>query len=198
LAAAERVFAEKGFDGARMDQIAREAKVNKALIYYYFKGKEKLFLAVLDDLFTALTSAVESGGRMVSSPMEQLLNMISAYFDFVNGRRTYPHIVQREMIGGGRFLDAMAQHLEPIYEMGKAVIERGIQIGQFRRVNPGQLLFSVVAMIAFYFSAAVLFGKVTRTNALSPENVALRKTEILELLQQGLLTNLRSRSTGED
>jgi TetR/AcrR family transcriptional regulator len=170
-----------------VDQIARQAKVNKALIYYYFRGKKRLFMAVLDDLFSALLAVVESGAKAPGSAEKRLFSMIGAYFDFVNSRRTYPHIVQREMIGGGKFLEAMAQHIRPLHELGKRVIAEGIQEGHFEKVDPGQFLFSVVALIAFYFSAAKLFGLVTKTDALSPARLALRRREILELLRRGIL-----------
>src|SRR6202044_4046567 len=58
LAAAAQEFAEHGIAGARTDAIAREARVNKALIYYYFKDKETLYGAVLDEAFSGLKTAV--------------------------------------------------------------------------------------------------------------------------------------------
>ena len=58
LQAAAHEFAEHGIAGARTDAIAREARVNKALLYYYFKDKETLYGAVLDNAFSGLKSAV--------------------------------------------------------------------------------------------------------------------------------------------
>ena len=58
LQAAAKEFAEHGIAGARTDAIAREARVNKALLYYYFKDKETLYGAVLDDAFSGLKSTV--------------------------------------------------------------------------------------------------------------------------------------------
>src|SRR5258708_28635908 len=58
LRAAAHEFAEHGIAGARTDAIASEARVNKALLYYYFKDKEKLYGAVLDNAFSAIKSKV--------------------------------------------------------------------------------------------------------------------------------------------
>ena len=58
LKAAGREFAEHGIAGARTDTIAQEARVNKALLYYYFKDKETLYAAVLDDAFSGLLQTV--------------------------------------------------------------------------------------------------------------------------------------------
>src|ERR1700676_5136854 len=56
VAAAEQIFAEQGLAGARMDEIARAAKVNKALLYYYFRSKEELYRFVLDTLLSQLST----------------------------------------------------------------------------------------------------------------------------------------------
>src|SRR6202166_4832350 len=62
VATAEQIFAEQGLAGARMDSIARRAKVNKALLYYYFRSKEALHRFVLDALLSQLRAGVEERG----------------------------------------------------------------------------------------------------------------------------------------
>src|SRR5580704_18909734 len=90
LKAAAQEFAEHGIAGARTDAIAREAKVNKALIYYYFKDKETLYGAVLDDAFSGLKTAVF---RVLDSELpsrEKILAYVAAYFDFWPPTRCIP------------------------------------------------------------------------------------------------------------
>src|SRR5580698_11256967 len=58
VATAEQIFAEQGLAGARMDEIARAAKVNKALLYYYFRSKEELYRFVLETLLSQLRRRV--------------------------------------------------------------------------------------------------------------------------------------------
>ncbi len=195
LAAAENVFAQKGFDGARMDEIARKAGVNKALIYYYFPSKERLFRAVLDDFFGALQQTIEAVALSAEPPAHRFFRMVTAYFDFVDGRRTYPQIVQRETIGRGRFFKAIAGHIEPMYRLSTQLISECVRRGLFHRADPGHLILSVVGLIVFYFNSARLFGMVARTDALSQEAVALRKREIIELLHRGLLTERGRKET---
>ena len=188
LKAAERAFAEKGFDGARIADIARKARLNKAMIYYFFKSKKQLCEAVLDDLYADLHGAIRAATKSLSDPVELFFAMVTGYFDFVNQRRTYPQIIQREVTGGGKFLSTIAQHLHPMYRDARRTIEAAIRCGRFRRVDPGQLLLSAVGLIVFYFNSARIFGMVARTNPLSPAKVALRKREIVELLKRGVLT----------
>src|SRR5690348_16703996 len=83
LQAAAQEFAEHGIAGARTDEIAREARVNKALLYYYFKDKETLYGAVLDDAFSGLKATVFRVLDSELPPREKMMAYAGAYFDFV-------------------------------------------------------------------------------------------------------------------
>ena len=74
-------FAEKGYDGARIDYISKMAGVNKALIYYHFKSKEELFTAVINDLFEqAVSVSIEPTGTSVR---ENLIQVVEHFIDFL-------------------------------------------------------------------------------------------------------------------
>jgi AcrR family transcriptional regulator len=83
LDAAMREFALEGVAGARTEAIARAAKVNKALLYYYFKDKEALFGAVMDRVFTELTSSIDAAIKSDLPPKDKFLAYVRAHFDFV-------------------------------------------------------------------------------------------------------------------
>src|SRR5579859_300572 len=109
--AAVREFSREGMAGARTDAIARAAKVNKALLYYYFKDKDALYGAVLDQVFSGLIACV---GEVLSRdlpPREKLLAYAGAHFDYIASHPLYPRIVQGEMMGAGR---GRSTHLERI------------------------------------------------------------------------------------
>src|SRR6201987_842997 len=80
VATAEQIFAEQGLAGARMDEIARAAKVNKALLYYYFRSKEELYRFVLETLLSQLRARV--GARHAGSlrPSKRLAAVIDNFF----------------------------------------------------------------------------------------------------------------------
>src|SRR6202790_396333 len=82
LQAAVREFADQGIAGARTDAIARAAKVNKALLYYYFKDKEALYGAVLDQVFGGLIGCVGEVFSRGLPPREKILGYAGAHFDF--------------------------------------------------------------------------------------------------------------------
>src|ERR1700675_702578 len=111
LQAAVREFANEGVSGARTDAIARAAKVNKALLYYYFTDKEALYGAVLDQVFGGLIACVGEALSRKLRPREKIIAYAGAHFDYVASHPLYPRIVQGEMMGAGR---GTANHLEPI------------------------------------------------------------------------------------
>src|SRR5215471_21041140 len=96
LKAAVREFAGEGVAGARTDAIARKAGVNKALLYYYFKDKEALYQAVLDEVFSGLRAAVEGALSLRLSPRERLIAYLRAHFDYIASNPLYSRIVHAE------------------------------------------------------------------------------------------------------
>src|SRR5436190_5364065 len=140
LNAAVTEFSREGPAGARTDAIARAAKVNKALLYYYFKDKESLHGAVLDQVFGGLWVAV---GEVLSRdlpPREKILAYAGAHFDYIARHPLYPRIVQGEMMGAGR---GNSKHLERIVKkyfqplLGRLseVLRQGKESGDFRAVD---------------------------------------------------------------
>lgn len=104
LQAAERVFAQKGYDAARIDQIAAEAGVNKALIYYYFKNKrallEELFERFFRESAALLVSYVQHGG-LDSSPTPEADRIFENYFSYFEAKRDLLRIMLMESLKSG-------------------------------------------------------------------------------------------------
>src|SRR2546425_12748921 len=94
LQAAVREFAQEGVAGARTDAIARAAGVNKALLYYYFKDKETLYGAVLDQVFGGLKESIGAALSSDLPPREKLLAYVGAHFDYIASHPLYPRITQ--------------------------------------------------------------------------------------------------------
>src|SRR5262245_49193157 len=105
LAAAAEEFSARGFDGAKVDRIAARARVNKALLYYYFRNKRTLYREILLDLFrtvaTAVTKVRETGG----TPEAQLEAFVQAVADETVKWPLFPTTWLREMAEGGRHVD---------------------------------------------------------------------------------------------
>jgi TetR/AcrR family transcriptional regulator len=201
LQAAVREFAQEGVAGARTDAIARAAKVNKALLYYYFKDKEALYGAVLDQVFGGLIACV---GEVLSRdlpPREKILAYAGAHFDYVASHPMYPRIVQGEMMGAGR---GRTNHLErivkkyfrPLFGRLAELLKTGQAAGEFRPVDPLHFVPSMIAVIVFYFTSAPVMRVMTGKDPLSPERVAARRAAVLDLISAALFQRPSRKNRG--
>jgi TetR/AcrR family transcriptional regulator len=191
LQAAAYEFAEHGIAGARTDSIAREARVNKALLYYYFKDKETLYSAVLDEAFSGLKKSVFEVLNSDLPAREKILAYAGAYFDFIASNQIYPRLMQREMMrakeGQSSHVDKIIKlYIQPIFLRVSEVLRQGIAEGHFRSVNPAHLVQSIVAMIIFYFSSAPMMQKIVGFNPLTPERIAERRASVLDFISAAL------------
>jgi TetR/AcrR family transcriptional regulator len=201
LHAAAKEFAELGVAGARTDAIAREAGVNKALLYYYFRDKDTLYGAVLDDAFSGLKSAVFQVLDSDLPPREKVLAYAGAYFDFIASNQMYPRLMQREMMrakeGQSQQIDRLVKnYIQPIFVRVGALIQEGIKSHDFRAVNPVHFVPSMVAMIVFYFSGAPMLQKIVGFNPLTPERIAERRAAVLDFISAALFVPRNNATQG--
>ena len=192
LQAAVREFSREGIAGARIDAIARRARVNKALLYYYFKDKEAIYSAVLDQVFGGLTVAVKTAFALNVPPREKLLAYVRAHFDYVASHPLYPRIVQGEMMSAGRNgssqLDRIVkQYFRPLAGQLSQILIEGMAAGDFRSVDPTQVVPSMISVIVFYFINAPAMRSMTGMDPLEPKQIASRRAAVLDFISAALL-----------
>lgn len=193
LDAATREFAHEGVAGARIDQIARAAGVNKALLYYYYRDKEALYGAVLDRVFSGL---VERLGRVLDqalAPREKILAYAGTHFDYIAASPFYPRLVMSEMMRTGRrgsphIVRLVTRYLRPLQGRLVEVFREGIARGDFRPVDAQHFVLSMVAMNVFYFSSAIFLRTLIGGDPLAPARVAARRAAVLDTLAAALFT----------
>lgn len=191
LKAAIEEFANEGVAGARTEAIARAARVNKALLYYYFKDKETLYGAVLDQVFSGLAERMHEVMNQPLPPREKILAYAGAHFDYIAASPIYPKLVQREMMRAGRsgsphIRRLVDKFLRPVEQKLAETILQGITSGEFRKVDPLQFLLSMVAMNVFYFGSAPVIAVITGKDPLSPERIAARRAAVLDFISAAL------------
>ncbi len=193
LAAAERLFAARGLAGARMDAIAAAARVNKALLYYYFKSKEELYEAIVEDHFREFTRQALETLSSAGSARAVLLRYVSLHFDFISARHRYASLFQQFMLGDGqmprRFVE---RYFKPRSEAFGRLLERGVRDGEFRRVDPFHAGVSITALVVFYFSAAPVLQTLGHADAFSDASLKRRKKEVLDLIRFGFFADPES------
>jgi TetR/AcrR family transcriptional regulator len=191
LQAAAREFAENGIAGARTDSIAGGARVNKALLYYYFEDKETLYGAVLDNAFTGMKEAVFRALDSDLPSREKILAYVGAYFDFIASNQIYPKLMQGEMMrakqGRSEHIDRLIKtYFQPIYARVGDLLQKGIAEGEFRKVDPSHFIPSMIAIIVFYFSSAPVMQRIAHFNPLAPERIAERRAAVLDFISAAL------------
>ena len=190
LRAAIEEFSKQGISGARTDAIADAARVNKALLYYYYKDKETLYGAALDQVFSQLSSGMLEILARDLPPREKIRTYVGAYFDFIASHADYRGLVQREMMRSGHgspHLQRMAKrYFQPLFMKLGEVIRAGISGGEFRPVDPLHFVPSIIALVVFYFTSAPIIKVVGGFDPLSPDRVAERRAAVLDFISAAL------------
>jgi TetR/AcrR family transcriptional regulator len=157
LDAASAVFAERGFEGARVDDIAARAGVNKAMLYYHVGDKTALYSAVLLRNFgrvrVALDEALASGG----SSRARLEAVITAVTRMVQRHPDHPRMMLREIASGAASLEpeVLAAMLE-VVGVVRALIAEGTAAGEFRAIDPVLTHLTLVGAVVFLNASALI------------------------------------------
>ena len=187
MATAEDIFAERGLAGARMDEIARAAKVNKALLYYYFRSKEELYRFVLEGSAFAIKRTGDrfDRRRVISRQTPHICG--GPFFDFVQAHPNYPRLIQREIMSCGPNLDwIVSEYYRPLHGRMVRLIEAGIAAGEFRQVDARNTALTVVSIMVHYFAAAPVLRSVLGHDPMKPREVARRRAAVQDFLEHGL------------
>lgn len=192
LAAARVEFADRGFEGARVDAIADRAGANKRLLYHYFGNKEELYRAVLLDAY----QEIRQGERALSldqyDPVQAMDRLVRFTFRHFLANPWFPRLLGTENIENARFLktlpDIKALH-SPLVGQIAAIIERGAASGVFRRdVDPVQLYISVAALGFFYVSNTATLSVIFERDLSSVNMVQEREAHAVQMVLDFLRT----------
>ena len=188
LEAAENYFAAHGLAGTRTEEIASAARVNKAMLFYYFENKRHLHRAVLENLFRQFRSSVYALREKTDSPRRRLLALAAGYFDFLAAHPNYPRLVQREaMEASGNFKWIVGEYLDPFHSEVVRTIRDGIAAREIRNIDPEHTAFSILGMTTSYFAAAPILSRMAGRDLLAPKAVAARRMALLDFLEHGLI-----------
>lgn len=161
--AARSVFIKKGFAGARMQDIADEAGINKALLHYYYRSKEKLFEVIFDEVFGAIVPAVNAIIAGVGSVEEKLDAFVDQYITVIEANPYVPLFIIHELSQNPeRFVTKIKNRAElPNISLLVTQLFDEISKGNMRFYNPFHLIMNILAMCAFPFVAKPMLKAVT-------------------------------------
>ncbi len=140
LNAAATVFANQGFYGARMDEIAELANINKSQLYYHIGNKEKIYGVILQKHFTDIADQVENAVKGCDDPIEGIKIIVDVHAQHFNRDDRAPRTVAHELADGAEklTLESYYQYVR-IHSFMQHFVEKGISSGLFRNVNPAEV-----------------------------------------------------------
>ncbi len=155
LAAAAVEFSARGYAGARVDRIARRARVNKAMLYYHFGSKQAIYRTVLRQTFEAAAERLSAVAAGSASPARKVELLVSTFAAFVEEHRYLPAIMLREVAEGGTHLDRdTLASLALLPAIVGRVVKEGAAMNMLRPVHPFTAYFTMFAPIVLYLGGA--------------------------------------------
>jgi TetR/AcrR family transcriptional regulator len=190
LAAAESLFAIRGFEGVSTTQIAKVAGITQPLIHYHFKNKEALWKATISRLFGRLTEEFSQDIQSLQQgdSRRYMIEMIRCYVSLVARYPQYGQFILREGVQTSPRLEWMVKEwLKPMLEQFHTLYEKGIADGWLKDIPFPQLIMLITASASHFFSMAPLVKSLYSIDANSPEQVLAHSDAVVEVAVNAIL-----------
>lgn len=175
LDAAEAVFAESGFAGASVRDIASRAGLNAASLYNYYPGKQELYEAVLDRALFPILEML-SGLAGTAAADDASLDVVDVVVDHIAGRPAIARILHYEALAGGESIARLVgRWIAPIYSSGVEALRRSEAAEVWTADELPLLIESLHNVIVGYFSMAPLLERIVGDDPLSEQALARKK-----------------------
>jgi AcrR family transcriptional regulator len=173
LAVATREFADKGYDGARVDEIAAKTSTTKRMLYYYFGNKEKLYIAVLEQAYAGIRALEQTLDVDHLDPAEAMRKLAELTFDHHEAHPDFIRLVTIENIHRAEHIarsSALSGLANPALEVLTRILERGRAAGLFRRdVDPLDVHMMISAYCVFRTANRHTWNAIFQRDMLDPK-----------------------------
>ena len=186
IRAATEEFAARGLRGARVDAVAKRTRTTRAMIYYYFKSKEGLYLAVLEGAYRRIREAEKELDLAHLQPVEAMRRLVAFTFDYYQAHPSFVALVVAENQSGGKFMrkvDSMRRVNASIIDSLSAVLHLGAIDGVFRRgIDAVDVHMMIVALGLFQIANRHTFGYLFGRNMTAQPYVDSARTLVTEIV----------------
>ena len=190
LAAATVEFAARGFAGAGIDSIASGSGANRRMIYYYFKSKRRLWLAVLEAAYERARTAELRLDLERLEPEDAMRALVTFTFDSFIGDRTFINLLNSENLHQARHLkesERVREMHSPLIGMIQTILDRGVEAGLFRGgIDPAQLWISIAGVSYFYFSNIFTLSVILDRDLQREMEIDTRRNHVADLILQSI------------
>lgn len=184
LEAAKSVFQAKGLDGARMQEIADQAGINKAMLHYYYRSKDLLFEAVFKSAFSLLAPQLNAILNDDSAIEDKIKNFTYNYISFMMKHPYLPNFIIQELNRKEDFILKLKENTGfPNLDKFKVKVEEEINQGNINPIKADQLFVNIIALSIFPFLGKPLIKALTeKDDTAFNEFVECRKTEVANFI----------------
>lgn len=187
MEAAKHQFSQKGLYGARIDEIAAEAQINKRMLYEYFGNKETLYTYVLETVYQDLNQEENLIFSENDDYEEALRSIVSTYFHFLNTHPEFVRMLMWENLENGSHLklDAFGGIRDIMVTSISNLLQKGKEIGRIRPdVDEKQVILTLISCSFNYFSNIFTLSRVLHMDLNLPENMDLRVANVTDMVLQ--------------
>ncbi|MDP2291939.1 MAG: TetR/AcrR family transcriptional regulator [Actinomycetota bacterium] len=187
LSEARKCFAENGYDGTSLNDIAAGVGIRRPSLLHHFPSKEALYGEVFEQLLSDWFELLASAINRPETGQHKMELVIQAGFDLFADNPDYVRLMRREALDSGAHLGIdLAAVLRPMFDRAVAFFEREMDAGVFRRQDPQHLLITGYGALLSYFSDAPFLGGLLDGDALSKEEMVRRRVHITEFFVAAL------------
>jgi TetR/AcrR family transcriptional regulator len=197
LDAAIEVFALRGYDGARIAEIAERSRLPKANVYYYFRTKRAIYETIVENLVGEWDAALAHLDA-ARDPGEALSGYIRAKLEFSRRRAAQSRLFANEVVHGGRFLSrAVRRHMHAATAEKAKVFETWTKAGLMDPVDPVHLFILLWGATQFYADFGVMAKNGLGVERLTRAHFAAAEETIAQIVLSGCGIRLRARRPGQ-
>lgn len=186
LAAATVEFSRKGFDGARIDEIAKRSKANKNMIYHYFGNKQNLFTAVLERAYEDLRLHQKDLSVIGLDPIDGMRKLVGYTFDAFVQMPYLIQLINSENLHKGihiRKSKNVRRMYDPLLTTIGELLERGALDGVFRRnIDPVNLYISIASLVYHYVSNHHTLEVLVDRKLMTDRHIGERRDHVLDMI----------------
>lgn len=178
-------FAEHGYNGGRVERIARRSRSNLRMIYHHFGDKERLYIAVLEDTYRYARNSERELNLENLPPVEGIRRLVEFTFDYFCKHPDIVSLLMNENLLRGRYLKKSRNIVEmtPLVEVIDGLLARGKRDGAFHRhVDATQLYITIVSLCFTHLSNRYTLGTMFQKDFSEPEWLAKRREHVLEVV----------------
>lgn len=184
LAIATEEFADKGYSGARIDEIAERTNTSKRMIYYYFGGKEALYRTVLERAYHGIRATEAVAELDALEPEAALARLVEITFDYHEQHPEFVRLVMNENMHRGTqigALDSTKTRNDSVVSMIQGLLDRGIADGVFRTdLEPLHIHMTISALSFYNVSNRYTFERIFAWDMSSVAAIAARRDTVVE------------------